>query len=825
MKKHRDLCAIGIIFIITLIIVISIRNPKTVYGSQTDWASQHAAIPEYFRTLFYDTGSLLPSYAFNLGAGENIFSLSYYGYLSPVILPAYLLKSVPMDAYIMIVSVVCVLISEALFYVLFRRRYSLKIAFFCTLFFALSMPLILNTHKHIMYLSYMPFMLLSLIGAEYYFEKGKKFLLSFSFFLTIMCCYYFAPTEILALFCYGIWLILLRKEEKPVRKLVTYCGCILVGVLAASVLILPSAYAMLSGRDMSASSGFDYSVLIPALRFDMVTYDSSSMGLSAFGVFCAMYFLIKGQRHQKFVAGLVLAFSLFPVLIYILNGTLYVNPKVLFVFLPMAMTLVGDMFKIIGEFNSKRILLGFLIVSLLAFFANPENTIIWGYIADAVVVSISLYAYILTKKKAFVYMLFVVPLIMCVGMNNGDKLADRENFELANSKNVANVIDSLESDSIYRTAIDTARIFTVNKVYSPRHYTDTVYSSLHSKPYNNFYFNEMFNENEYRNSALTTRSRNIFFNAFMGNRYYISHKPLRYYGLSLKETTDEGLYVYENNLAYPMIYSRKKVMSSEQYNSLGYPEKMAALLKYTIVPEDVPDVDYENTFAKIDLSDLFADIPRKINKAESYSYSYKLPKEARDKILLIRFYVKDIEDDNRGWDSSSDVRITINGIKNTLTNKSWKYFNGNNYFEYVISDMTNELNVLLYGEAIEISDIEAYAVDEDMLSNMVDNSFVEPTYDIAKTHGDQISFEITTDSPSYITTSLAYQQGFKVIVDGNSVTPTKVNTAFLGFKLDSGHHDVLITYKAPFLIYGIVVTCFALLCMLFMLVGDVLKKS
>ena len=58
--------------------------------------------------------------------------------------------------------------------------------------------------------------------------------------------------------------------------------------------------------------------------------------------------------------------------------------------------------------------------------------------------------------------------------------------------------------SFVRTAIDTTRLYTVNKVYSPNHYTDTIYSSVHSQDYNHFYLEEMYNENEYRNSALTT---------------------------------------------------------------------------------------------------------------------------------------------------------------------------------------------------------------------------------------------------------------------------------------------------------------------------------
>ena len=52
---------------------------KYAYGSKLDWSAQHFAIPDIFRKQFYETGNLFPSFVFNIGAGENIYDLSYYG--------------------------------------------------------------------------------------------------------------------------------------------------------------------------------------------------------------------------------------------------------------------------------------------------------------------------------------------------------------------------------------------------------------------------------------------------------------------------------------------------------------------------------------------------------------------------------------------------------------------------------------------------------------------------------------------------------------------------------------------------------------------------
>ena len=83
-SRIKDLIC-NILFIITylIIIIITTHNGKFVLGSKTDFEIQHYILPEYFRTIFYKNFDLFPDFAFNLGAGENIYYFSYYGLLNP----------------------------------------------------------------------------------------------------------------------------------------------------------------------------------------------------------------------------------------------------------------------------------------------------------------------------------------------------------------------------------------------------------------------------------------------------------------------------------------------------------------------------------------------------------------------------------------------------------------------------------------------------------------------------------------------------------------------------------------------------------------------
>ena len=49
----------------------------------------------------------------------------------------------------------------------------------------------------------------------------------------------------------------------------------------------------------------------------------------------------------------------------------------------------------------------------------------------------------------------------------------------------------------------------------------------------------------------------------------------------------------------------------------------------------------------------------------------------------------------------------------------------------------------------------------------------------------------------WFVTSYPWREGYEILVDGVSVEPQKVNTAFVGFPLSGGSHEIAIAYTAP----------------------------
>ena len=51
-SKRKNYTIIMVYGVILIALLLGFNN---LYGSNTDWISQHSVIPEYFRQLFYET--------------------------------------------------------------------------------------------------------------------------------------------------------------------------------------------------------------------------------------------------------------------------------------------------------------------------------------------------------------------------------------------------------------------------------------------------------------------------------------------------------------------------------------------------------------------------------------------------------------------------------------------------------------------------------------------------------------------------------------------------------------------------------------------------
>lgn len=318
-----------------------------IFGAKVDWLSQHSVLPDYFRQQFYATGKLFPEFAANLGGGQNIYHFAYYGLYSPLILPSYLLPFVKMSDYIMAVSITGLIASVLLFYYWLKsRKTDTGTAFILSLMFLLAGPMIGQYSGQIMFVDYMPFLCLALIGVDRYFEQEKSGLFTVSVFLMIMTSFYFSIGGMLSLVLYGLHRYFEQREGNRgtvrsfLRDGLCFVRSMILAVLMSGFFLVPTALALTGGRSKEQNTSF-VSFFIPQITVERFAYSIYGIGLTTLVITVLLTGLLYRKVYEKVLTYGCVIVLVIPVFAYLLNGGLYIRDKVFIPFLPLLCYLIS----------------------------------------------------------------------------------------------------------------------------------------------------------------------------------------------------------------------------------------------------------------------------------------------------------------------------------------------------------------------------------------------------------------------------------------------------------------------------------------------------
>ena len=810
-----------IILFLVFLLIFHLNNPDCYYGSTTDWLTQHVTIPEYLRNLFYQTKQLLPNFAPHLGGGVNIYYLSYYGLFSPIVLLSYLFPSISMITYIQLASIAMTILSIILFYHFIRTKYDSNISFLATLVFIGASPITFHSHRHLMFVNYMPFLILALIGVERYFDKQKSGLLIISVFLLIMCSYFYSVGSLFCITLYAIYYYMKKNKltfKNFLRAGIKFCLPIITSILMAMIILLPTLYVILTGRNDTNVTIDLTTLLLPGFHSGYVLYGNYGMGLTSIFFIALADHLIRKDKTKRYLAIIFLLIIIFPIFVYVLNGGMYIDAKVLIPFLPLACYMIADTLKELFDNKNcgKIVIVGFIFGILTVIFKQELDMNF--FLIDFIIITLT----ILLFKRKYLFTICLIGLVIfnCYNSNNSDEFVTKASL-MSNKKIHETIKNNKIHDRNYRFSDTTDHLYRINKVYNMDQYKTSIYSSTVPLNYQNFYFHTFYNANPNRNLSMMGDNLNIFFQYYMAGRYIAGKKGLVGYEKSKER-------IYENKDVYPLGYVNHNLMSNKQYSLLSYPDNIEALVKYSIV-DKADEVDFNSHMDKLDLQSevvekdkvkLKTEKDKKIiNSEEDGSLSVKLDND-KYKILLIRFKV--LQDQSC---SEGDMRITINGVKNILTCHEWKYHNNNFVFNYVISsnEVIDKLDLTFNKGINEIADEEVYGFDYDNLKNLShDVDKLEIDYDLSK--GDRIVGDIDVKEDGYFQMSIPYDEGFKIKVDDKNQPIEKVDTAFIGFKLNKGKHHIEIDYEASMRKVSLVLSGIGMLLLLFQLILEKNKR-
>ena len=354
----------------------AVRGEFFGYGS--DWLSQHLPLAETLRSAMLDSGRLLPLYL-HLGGGSSVYDFAYYGLLRPDILLGCLFPQVGMEYLLAGYSLAGIVLGTNLLFWWLRRRLrsepsGARAAAFAAMLYAAATCLF-HAHNQLMFVNYLPFLILTLIGIDRMAEQGKgAWLVTGGLSLVYLHSFYYSISCLAVCGIYAIdWVRGMRGTSEPIGAMrgdhaqahvcelrgarasgspacagklrrsesgtkcekrsksfvLRLAGCVCLSIGLCAVLLLPTGLDILSG---SKDGGvFAAQLKLLDLTLEGMLYTPYGMGLTLISLYCLLTAL--AQRKTRFLAICMLAIVTIPAVSLLLNGLLYARGKILIPFL------------------------------------------------------------------------------------------------------------------------------------------------------------------------------------------------------------------------------------------------------------------------------------------------------------------------------------------------------------------------------------------------------------------------------------------------------------------------------------------------------------
>lgn len=819
-----------------------------IFGSEIDWISQHSVLPDGFRQHFYQTGEIFPQMYWNLGGGQNIYNFAYYGLWNPAILISYLLPFVDMDVYLMVVSVLSYSISVVLFYHwMCEKNLKKKDVTVClsTAMFALAAPMVYHSYNQVMFVNYMPYLLLGLWGTDRYFGRDRRAMLAVGISGMILTSFYFSIGGILVLWIYAVgeygWKSSDYVFESYIGKNGTgkrfagYACMFLVALVCLSFYLYPVAKSVLAGREGADSSGI--SAIIHKIQGSWFTwkperllYSAHGIGLSslALAALLGRIFSAPGWK-EKWNSFCILLVLTVPAFGYLLNGGLYDKNKVFIPFLPLVCLEIKRF--CVQKSQGWKTYLPFLI-TIAAVCVGEGHGLFVKHRIWILAESIVMFLLFLVKdkiaeawKKEILKEMNLILAVSCVilffygwSMNvQMDNMISREEYremKETETKIEEMVQKVLEQDTDwYRMDVagnGKQNLQNINRLFNSRQYATSLYSSLYNSDYYRFRTQTFQLNQPLRNTMMQPVTDNPCFLTFMGVKYVIAKKaPDGYQIWRAQDKNDRNImadafHVYKNGNVAPMMYVTNCVINEDDYYQLDFPECQTVLLQNAVVQNKMKLNEEKKTHEKPtagEMEECRIEIPEINNKELSIEkkgdiYEMCSEKEVEieavmtgraegDTLIAVKFEVENMY-------PNQDMHIRLEEQTNRLSAENYEYANHNREFCYMVTVEGNTVHIKLGKGRYNISGIRVWTGSMDKLQNK-ELYQIPVTVGQGDVKGDTITGTVYVEQEGYLVTSIPYAQELKIWIDGKETETMRVNTAFLGTEITGGYHIIKIS--------------------------------
>ena len=841
MKKWFYPVSLILLFIILITAVIP---DGYVYGSNTDWLSQHVTLAETIRNACLEQHTLLPSWI-GLGGGSNGYQFAYYGFLRPDILIGCLLPQIPIVDIIIGYMTAVYLCSVLLVYIWLRaERISPLLAWLGSILF-MTAGCLFHMHRQIMFVNYLPFMLLAFLCIR----KQRYKWLPLCLLLICLSSFYFSISAFAAVGWY--WY---RTEGKRFWResfLKRYIPSAVLAAAMAAALLLPTALVLLEHSRLGTDTGLLKLLELfgPNPVFNNILFNEYGMGLT---LIC-FYAILAGLKIKNFRKDsiLFLMFGMFGIFSYVLNGTLYTRPKILIPFMPLVILHCVRCAEIcrkteapvpVPESDSrspKQVrIYGAQVPPLWPFAVMLPVSLLWfsqeqfpWILLDLAILFCLCLAIRLRRKyarpsfaAASGWLTAVLLLISPVGMylttaGTEDWVEESE----ISPGFTADELSQVQFDPLYHFDSLLSPLVDGNELNTFLH-RSTMYSSVTNGEYSELYYDTLMTPVRINNRVALLTSDNPFMLNLLGVRYLETtdgHIPAGYETI-LKSGKNV---IVENPDVLPSVYFTDDTVSQEWFDTLDPLQKLDIITRKTVVEDSSREGSQDSSTGSSQSSSQNGaaggsvgnnmrpyspelsqtDLPEglDINRTDS-GWEIRAEKECTltldignpqpGGIVLCQFKVENL--------TTQAVVIDINNIRNKLSGMFAPYPNGNDQFHYQFSADSStgvdRLEITFSKGHYRLNDIQWYLYDQSLLNEKnyapltADQSTGSGSTDIMDT-----KYTITAENNGYLVTSIPMQNGLEILVDGKPSELVRVNQAFAGTYLEKGEHTIEFCFFPP----------------------------